>query len=87
MGSTAGDNDGQIVVLVRRTVVESGSLRERRVVEERRSIGLLDRVHFSDDVSELLQVKLFDLQDIVDYFGLIVRHLMMAAWCVKQTLE
>ena len=61
--AVAGEEDGQIVVIVAVAVADAAAVDEHRAIEERR-FALADRLEPGEEVGELLDVKAVDLLEL-----------------------
>ena len=81
------DDNGEIIVLVGRSVSQSRAIGEKGIVQEGIPIDFFDLIHSLRQISKLFHVETIDLQQVVDHLGLIVGHSMMAAGFLEKTIK
>ena len=65
--AAAGQQDRKIVVIVAVAVLNTASVNEQRVIEERR-VTFAYGLHFAKQIGELLNMKVIDATDLALFF-------------------
>ena len=84
--SAAGDDERKFVLLVGSPGTHSGSEGENRIIQQRASIGLLNRIHSLDQSCEGGNVEAVQFKKVFHMPGDGVGHGVMAVWLVQNSL-